>query len=129
MHGLKVPDALARSRIETHHRFGEKIVPFARAAVVIVARSAEWKEEQSPRGVHAERSPDIGVANPRRGAVLPGLAAVFPGLGNWTPAPDRFAGTRIKCLHVAARIAPIGEPVGNTIAEDHQVVPDHRRRG
>src|ERR1051326_2704567 len=104
--------------VEADDRFREEVVALPRAAVIVVPRRAHREEDEAAHGVHGERRPDVGVADPGPGAVPPGRVAGPARLRNRAPPPDPPAGPRVERLDVARRIAPVGEPVGGAVAED-----------
>src|ERR1043166_6467738 len=111
VHGLEMPDPRSGARVEADDRLREEVVALPRAAVIVVARRAHRQEVEAARGVHGEGGPDVGVADPGPGAALPGRVARLAGLRYRAPPPDPPARPRVERLHVARRIAPIGEPV------------------
>src|SRR5205807_2598374 len=42
--------------------------------------------------------------------------------------PDAAAASRIECADVARRIVPVYETIADAVAENHEILVDHRRR-
>ena len=128
LHGLEVPDPLAGAGVEADDGLREEVVAEAVSAVVVVAWRPDGEVDEPAFGVEGHRRPDVGVAYPVPGAVLPGVVSELAGLRDQVEGPDQLAGRRAERLHVARRVALVDEAVPDAVPHDHQVLEDDRRR-
>ena len=77
-HGLEVPLALARHRVEREHGVGEQVVALAEPAVEVLGRRAGRRKHPAALLVDRHAAPGVGAAVVLSLDPLPGVVAELP---------------------------------------------------
>ena len=123
-HGLVVPLALARDRVEREDRVGEQVVALAEPAVEVLGRRAGGREHPAALLVDGHAAPGVGAAVVLALDPLPGVVADLSLARDRVERPLERAGDGVVATDVAGRgVVALVDPRRND-----QDVLEHRAR-
>ena len=112
---LKMPDTLARLRLQRNQRIREQIVSKAVGAVEIESRRPGRNEQQPALFIQTHAAPIVRGSTIFPGVLRPGLVPELARMGNRVEAPAKLSGTDVVGPDVTGRR---GESFADDTAKD-----------
>src|SRR5690606_12232002 len=125
MHGLEVPEPLARAHVERDETVAEQIRADAIRAVIVVGRRAERDIDDAALDVERHLAPRVDAADVEPGVLRPRVVAELAGLRTSVESPDELARHDVVRADVTRRRE---EPLARRRAEHDQVLEHAPRR-
>src|ERR1044071_443295 len=103
MHGLKMPDAFARARIQRYEAIAEKIFSNAVCAIKIIGGRTDRQVGDAPFCVYRYFTPYVGAADVFISLRWPGFISIFSRVRNGMKGPHAFSRNYIIGADMARR--------------------------